>query len=312
MSDTMQCFKTSLGREIFFSFKPGKGAALVFLNGLDDSLEVWKNIVSEIKTSQPCLFVDLLGQGESLKSEMQSQKAYDYDLTVTEQGSVLGELLESLSIQSVDLVGNSYGAGVALWFASQSLPQKLVEVKKLILLNPFILRLDLAFPMARFYVAQYEWLQALTPQVLRSPFRILENSYGRFIENYMDHRFRNRIPDPDLRKVKVELSKGMMGFNSFEVLKQLPDKTVYLLFSELDTLVPKSLYLEFWMRLAPEKKRNCFQLLGGDHLLLETGAPFVKRQLQSIFSGSLEPSSKVVSCQNITHEPAPGARQFGL
>lgn len=302
MNNSKQPFKCASGREIFYEYQSGQGAPLVFLNGLDDSMEVWKKTVQPLEAEGPRLFVDLLGQGESLRKELESGQSYDYQVSLAEQGQALLELFEFLKAESVVLIGNSYGGGVALWLASQK-PQ---VVEKLILINPFILRLDLSFPWARLYAAQYQFLRKMTPHAFHSPFHIVESSYEKFIHNYMHFRFKKRIHDEKLRDVSVALSRGAMNFNSFQILQELPDRSVYLIFSEFDTLVPRSLYHEFWLRLPPLKKRNCFQLAHGDHLMLEQSPLFVCRTLKDILGHQLEPQAGIKRCWS-KEETASGA-----
>ena len=276
MSNNLMLFRASCGREIFYSYERGSGLPVLFLNGLDDSLEVWRTLVHRLKDGRPRVFVDLIGQGASLERERQTGKEFVYEVGVEVQGQIVIELLKKLSMETLDIVGNSYGAGVAIWMATQ----KSISAQKIILFNPFLLRLDLAFPLARVWSTQYSLMKRWTPGVLSSPFRLIERSYSRFIEKYMDHRFSFRIPDEELRAVKVQLSKGIMQFNSFEYLNQLPEESIFLFFSELDTLVPRALYLEFWFRLASSKKVICHQLMGGDHIILETAPQFVASRLE--------------------------------
>lgn len=294
MNDTAQLlpFRTSQGRQIFYKFQKGQGDVAVFLNGLDDSTQVWESTVISLAAPQPRLFVDLMGQGASLKAELESGEEYSYQISAAEQGTALLELFAFLGIKKRIIIGNSYGGGVALWLASQE--PELTE--KLVLINPFVLRLDLSFPLARAYAFQYKMLRRLTPAAFQSPFQMIENSYEKFIHNYMHYRFKNRIGSEEMREASVALSRGMMEFNSFEVLENLPEQAVYLIFSELDTLVPRSLYQEFWLRLPPGKKRNALELAHGDHLILEQAPLFVCGTLDEILQNRMEPQMQIKIC----------------
>ncbi|MEN0060199.1 MAG: alpha/beta hydrolase, partial [Bdellovibrio sp.] len=117
MSNLKQSFKCSNHRSLFFQYFPGEGTPVVFLNGLDDSMDIWRSVTHLLSLSQPRLYVDLLGQGDSLHAELKSDLSSNYRLTAEEQGLCLFELLESLQIPRCSLVGNSYGGAIALWMA---------------------------------------------------------------------------------------------------------------------------------------------------------------------------------------------------
>lgn len=204
-------------------------------------------------------------------------------MSIEEQVAALRELLDHLGIEKFGLVGFSYGGGVALG----TLHQYQERVEDFILFLPFILRLDLSFPLSRLWVAQFDFLKSLTPQSMRHPFQAIEKSYERFIEHYMNFRYLNRIPDERFRQVAVELSRGIMEFNSFDVISQIPEDKLILVTSGMDTLVPQSLYLEFWCRIPEHQKRAWVNILNGEHLLLEQAPDFVADLLNRALSGDL-------------------------
>ena len=272
-----------------YSEKPGKGIPLLFLNGLSDSMESWTDVVKGLGTERPCLFLDLPGQGDSLRLELKTKSHPSFFIRAEEQTGFILELLDELRVAQFGLIGFSYGGGIALKLASLC-PEIIHE---LILISPFILRLDLSLPMSRFWVAQFSFAKSLTPQIFHQPYKFMENSYERFIENYMNFRYLNKIPDPQQRKVAVELSRGIMEFNSFEILNSLPSHKLILLSAERDTLVPQNLFSEFWQTLAPHQKRAWVQVEDGEHLILEQSPEFCARFLKQALSGQLKGVSEV-------------------
>lgn len=276
-------FVTTTQRDVVYSLSEGQGVPLVFLNGLSDAMETWADVVTLSKTTRPSLLIDLPGQGESLVRELARGGEFNYHLSIEEQVAALRELLDHLGIEKFGLVGFSYGGGVALG----TLHQYQERVEDFILFLPFILRLDLSFPLSRLWVAQFDFLKSLTPQSMRHPFQAIEKSYERFIEHYMNFRYLNRIPDERFRQVAVELSRGIMEFNSFDVISQIPEDKLILVTSGMDTLVPQSLYLEFWCRIPEHQKRAWVNILNGEHLLLEQAPDFVADLLNRALSGDL-------------------------
>ena len=101
-------FITSSGRHLEFYFHKGEGLPLVFLNGLSDSMESWREVLKLESIKRPVLLVDLPGQGRSLERELSSNQKLSFCLSVEEQVGFLLELLESLNIEKFGLVGFSY------------------------------------------------------------------------------------------------------------------------------------------------------------------------------------------------------------
>lgn len=274
-----QPFKTSSGRTIFYEFqKKGKDVPLIFLNGLSDSYLEWKRVASLTELKRSFLFVDLIGQGQSLENEFASGKKYDYRISIEQQGQALLELCRHLKISEFGLVGFSYGGGLALWLAQNS-PERIHE---LILFLPFLLRLDLAFPLSRLFHFQYDLMKKLTPSFLQAPYHLIEKSYEHFVHDYMHFRFSDRIPNPLHREAAIQISEGIMNFNVFHILQDLPEAKLHLVSSDLDTLIPKSLVREFWQCLPNSKKQTWTRLTDGEHLIFDQNPVFCASLLQSL------------------------------
>ena len=85
-----------------------------------------------------------------------------------------------------------------------------------------------------------------------------------------------------MRRVAIELSHGIMQFDAFEVLEKLPDASVFLLTSDCDTLIPRSLFSELWRRLPVSKQGHWTRVPDGEHLLLEQKPDLVHEWLRSV------------------------------
>lgn len=302
--ESQTIFTTSSGRDLVYSFIPGVGSPLVFLNGLGDSMDCWFEVLQIAKIQRPCLMVDLPGQGASLQRDLEMGRDWQYALTVEDQVQFLSELLAELQIDQFGIVGFSYGGGVALGLLSKYQE----KIEDLILLLPFILRLDLSFPLSRFWVAQFDFMKALTPKELRQPFHVIEKSYERFINHYMDFRYLKRIPEAKHRQVAVELSRGIMEFNSFQAIPYLPENKLVVATSGMDTLVPQSLYQEFWYRIPEDKKKAWINILDGEHLIIEQAPAFVAKLILQALEGHLTGVHRVTLASEkksaSMHEPA--------
>lgn len=279
INNQTQTFTTALDREIFYEYHEVPGTVpLIFLNGLSDSYQEWKKIAGLTQLDRSLLFVDLLGQGQSLEKEFASGKQYDYRITIEQQGETLLDLCRQLRIADYGLVGFSYGGGLALWLAQRA-PER---TQNLILFLPFLLRLDLAFPLSRLFHFQYDLMKKMTPAFMQAPYHLIEKSYEHFVHDYMHFRFSQRIPHQLHREAAIQISEGIMNFNVFHVLQDLPDHKLHLVSSDLDTLIPKSLAREFWTRLPDSKKQSWTRITDGEHLIFEQNPVFCASLLRSL------------------------------
>ncbi len=92
------------GTEIFYA-EAGSGRPIVLLHGLSDTHRTWRKILPSLAKSRRVLMPDLPGCGLSGRPNV----SYALDW----QARVLGAWLETMGLEEVDLVGHSYGGGVA-------------------------------------------------------------------------------------------------------------------------------------------------------------------------------------------------------
>jgi pimeloyl-ACP methyl ester carboxylesterase len=85
----------------------GTGRPLVLLHGLCDSHRTWFPVAPALARSRRVLMLDLAGHGESSRPNA----SYSLEWHAT----LVAAWLEKLGLEEVDLVGHSYGGGVAQW-----------------------------------------------------------------------------------------------------------------------------------------------------------------------------------------------------
>jgi pimeloyl-ACP methyl ester carboxylesterase len=85
----------------------GTGRPLVLLHGLCDSHRTWLPVAADLARSRRVLMLDLAGHGESSRP--------DAPYTLDWHANVVGGWLAQLGLTNVDLVGHSFGGGVAQW-----------------------------------------------------------------------------------------------------------------------------------------------------------------------------------------------------
>jgi pimeloyl-ACP methyl ester carboxylesterase len=85
----------------------GSGRPLVLLHGLCDSHRTWLPVAPLLARSRRVLMLDLAGHGESSRP--------DASYSLEWHANVVAAWVEKLGLGEVDLVGHSYGGGVAQW-----------------------------------------------------------------------------------------------------------------------------------------------------------------------------------------------------
>lgn len=85
----------------------GEGRPLVLLHGLCDSHLTWSRLAPRLAQGRRVLMLDLPGHG--LSSRPDASYALDW------QAQTVAGWLDALGLDEIDLVGHSYGGGVAQW-----------------------------------------------------------------------------------------------------------------------------------------------------------------------------------------------------
>src|SRR3979490_2408894 len=102
----------------------GSGPVALFVHGVLLNKHMWRYQLGALSDFRRCIAVDLLAHGDT---EIAAQQ----DVSVTANAKMLGEFLDALHIDQVDLVGNDSGGGIAQIFAAHH-PQR---VRSLTLTN---------------------------------------------------------------------------------------------------------------------------------------------------------------------------------
>lgn len=101
---TRRAFIDVQGTEIFYA-EAGSGPPIVLLHGLSDTHRTWRRVLPALAAHHRVLMPDLPGFG--LSGRPNASYALDW------QAKILGAFLEAMDLDGVDLVGHSYGGGVA-------------------------------------------------------------------------------------------------------------------------------------------------------------------------------------------------------
>src|SRR5262245_40576071 len=94
----------------------GAGPVALFVHGVLLNGHLWRHQLAGLSDLRRCIAVDLLAHGDT-------EIAPQQDVSVTANANMLGEFLEAMKIDTVDLVGNDSGGGIAQIFAARH-PQR--------------------------------------------------------------------------------------------------------------------------------------------------------------------------------------------
>lgn len=89
----------------------GSGPATLFLHGLPLCGYHWRGVIEDLAAARRCIALDLMGLGYT-------EVAAGRDVSFAEQARMIAAFLDTVRIDSVDLVGNDTGAGVSQIFAA--------------------------------------------------------------------------------------------------------------------------------------------------------------------------------------------------
>jgi len=89
----------------------GAGRPMVLLHGLADCHRTWRRLIPALADRRRLLMPDLAGHGLSARP--------DASYSLEWHASLVGAWMDRLGLDEVDLVGHSYGGGVAQWLVLQ-------------------------------------------------------------------------------------------------------------------------------------------------------------------------------------------------
>lgn len=214
------------GPSIYYE-REGRGKTLVLLNGIMMSAASWKYHIERLKEEFDVVAVDFRDQGRSSKMEG------EYDLSV--HSSDLVRILDGLGIDTVHLLGVSYGAHVAEDFTLRC-PER---VDKLVISNgvdrtdPYLEELGKSWEAAaRTHDAELFFKVAL-PSIYS---RTFYDSNLEWINSRIEG-FKKAI-DADWLDAFVRLSKSGSGFDLSEEVRKISAPTL-LICAEEDFVTPK-------------------------------------------------------------------------
>lgn len=207
---------------------------LVMIHGLGSYLPVWKKMVDSLRTDYRCIAIDLPNYGKSSRG--------DYPFTMSFFASTITQLLDSLGLNKVVLVGHSMGGQIAITLALKQ-PER---VAALVLLAPA--------GFETFSEAERIWFgQVMTPELVKAtPVPQIERNFainffgGQFPEDarfmYQD-RLLMRETGPEYDTYCRMIPRCVQGMLNEPVFEQLPaiQAPTLVAYGAGDLLIPNRL-----------------------------------------------------------------------
>lgn len=173
-------FRSSYGT-VSYIFRDGK-VPVIFLHGLGGTGNTWFKIGNLLDDEFRLYFMDMLGHGRSDKPDIQ--------YTISVQEDVVAQFREQEGLESISLVGNSYGGWVAARYSiDKGEPEHLVLE-------------DSAGINRTFGEMEVERRDNFTKMVVRSNPLNTEAVIGNIVANNADPRW--KLKEDELRRLRVK------------------------------------------------------------------------------------------------------------
>ena len=101
-------------------FEKGQGPVALFVHGVPLNGYHWRHVIDRVQNRRRCIAIDLMGLGYTEIGPSQ-------DVSFTSQANMIAEVMDSLGIERVDLIGNDSGGAIAQIFAA-NYPKRLTSL----------------------------------------------------------------------------------------------------------------------------------------------------------------------------------------
>lgn len=246
--------------EVFINYKIiGKGTKpIIFLHGFGLSLFSWEEMLQKNFVEQEVYtfyLIDLKGFGFSYKGEKG-------EYSISEQAKIIESFVIKHKLNTISLVGHSYGGIVSLFllFQTSAKPRKIV-FEKLILLDtpayegaqPFFLKV-LRNPILNFIGLKILSAKSNAKFTIRNTFHDKETGLGRYLKMYTFF-LRQSGADVSMTKVAKQIYPG--NINAIEKFYKSIETPTLIIWGRYDNLIP----LKYGEQLARDIQNSIFKVI---------------------------------------------------
>lgn len=252
------------GEKVFVLHKKAaKGApTLVLLNGLTYSTRQWNAFASALERLEPSFGIlryDMRGMGKTL---LEGPLPVNYSISLDSQVNQLKELLGALKLKKVELVGLSYGGGVAIAFAKEH--PKLVN--RLFLMAPFTEALEAQDRLIRAQVSGNRLMYPFNPATD-------EELYDYYLRQFIYLNYPASEPivleNPFKLEAIFRMVQGIRFFKAESIAHEMPADSIHLILANQDQYIPKEVMERFWEALPSRARSSRIDISFSEHKIPE-------------------------------------------
>lgn len=267
--------KISAEKELFIQWQKADAGkpTVVLLNGLTYSTRQWNEFAQALHAyGIGVVQYDMTGMGQTLLKYAPVTDVITYQTQIQE----LKQLLVKLKIKQANLIGLSYGGGIAIAFAG-AYPEL---VNKVILMAPY------TAPLA----TQDLWIKM---QVLSTRLMFPYNPYSNeeLYDYYLRYNVYTTYPaaepivleNPFKLEATFRMAQGVRHLDSVKAVAKAPTKSVHLVIAGNDEYIDRSVLEKFWTEIPESARASKMIILGSKHKIPENVPQFSADWVATIF-----------------------------
>lgn len=210
---------------------------LLFLHGFALSTESWGGIVSKIDTNKyKIICIDILGFGFS-------EKPTSFDYSIESQSSLIESFLKELNIDTISLIGHSYGGVIGLYLTYKAITaQNDIKIKKEVLIDvpafsdirpKFIDILESDF--LSFLALKIMPARALAKYMIKTTFYNYKDAKNNHLERYTFF-----LKQKNIDESMVQMAKNILPDKTDDIVSCYShiDFPVLIIWGQNDALIP--------------------------------------------------------------------------
>lgn len=265
-------------RELFVDWMPAKAGfqTVVVLNGLTYSTKQWDRFANSLhKMGYGLVRYDMIGMGQTLVKYAPVFRKIELADQVTD----LKALISQLGLSRVNLLGLSYGGGVAIAFAAQN-PSM---VDKLILMAPFTQPVE----------GQDQWIKGqiwATRQLQPWNTSSDDELYDFFLKQIVYTTYPAAEPSVLENPFKLEavfrLVQGIRKWSFVEAARSLPTNSVHMIIAGEDQYIPLETLEKFWNEIPSSSRASLMIINDSEHKIPEDVPHYSASWVAEILKGN--------------------------
>lgn len=245
--------------------------------GFTYKVENWDSFVAELEGNGfGILRYDMTGMGRTL---LDGKLPVDYKISWKTQVTELAQLLTVLKIRKANILGLSYGGGIAIGFAN-AYPQ---FIDSIIIMAPFTEPLEGQDSSIRYQMAQFRAM---------NPWNKIGNDdlYDLFLKQmvYTVYPATGQVvmDNPYTLEAMFRLVQGIRKMIALEHIDNIPPKSIHLMVALQDQFISPTVFDNFWSKVPNNLKASRLNIWGSEHRIPEAVPAYAAGWVREILNGN--------------------------